>query len=213
MSYVTKSEFARLAGRDDSRWLYPYVKKGHVVLNGDFVDVTHPVNQLFLNKWKQAPVKRMSKHKKFSEKVSVPEIQKEPNIKPLSEESRKIDVSVFDREDEIRELELKKKKVDLELSEEKLRKVKGEVVPVDLIKSLFQQFGKSSTAAFSNAADNLIQEFQKKFNMSRKDMADLRERLVDITNEAIDEAADDSIKSLKTIVEEYSQKRGIGERV
>ena len=48
--------------------------------------------------------------------------------------------------------------------------------------------------------------------MSRKDMADLRERLVEITNEAIDEAADDSISMLKAIVEEYSQKRGIGER-
>lgn len=212
MSYVTKSDFARLAGRDDSRWLYRYVKKGHVVLNGDFVDVTHPVNQLFLNKWKQVPVKRLGRKKEYSEKVSIPEIQKEPNIKPVSQDLTDKQVSMFEIEDELKELELKKKKVDLELSEEKLRKVKGEVVPVDLIKSLFQQFGKSSTAAFSNAADNLIQEFQKKFNMSRKDMAELRERLVDITNEAIDEAADDSTMALKSIVEEYSQRRGIGER-
>lgn len=212
MSYVTKSEFARLAGRENSRWLYPYVKKGHVVLNGDFVDVTHPVNVVFLNRWKQRPVKKMSKFKKFDETPSVPEKQPEPNIKPFSKEAKEIDTSVFDREDELRELELKKKKVDLELSEEKLRKVKGEVVPVDLVKSLFQQFGKSSTAAFSTAADNLMMKFQKRLNISRDDMANMREELIESTNEAIDEAADDSIKSLKTIVSEYSQKRGIGER-
>jgi hypothetical protein len=201
MSFLTKSEFARKCGRPDSRWLYPYVKKGQVVLSGDYVDTNLPINQAFYEKWTTK-----GKSKRRIGPPQLPDDTVGPNIQ--EPDYSKVPVGYND----IDKLELRKKQVELELAEEKLRKVKGEVVPVGLVKSLFQQFGKSSSTSFSNAADNLIQEFQKKFDMSRKDMADLRERLVEITNEAIDEAADDSISMLKAIVEEYSQKRGIGER-
>lgn len=207
MAFLTKTEFARKFGRD-SRWLHRYTKKGEVILNGDYIDDQHHLNKSFIAKWQSRPPKRKPDlNKSINEELP---LLPSPNI-PSSPTNQSD--SVYGIDAEIKDVELKKKKVDLELSEEKLRKVRGETVPVDLIKTIFQQYGKANTTAFYSAADNLIQEFQKKFNISRKDMAMLRARLIDITNESSEDAAQEAKNSLKVIVEEYSQKRGIGERV
>jgi DNA mismatch repair protein MutH len=66
--------------------------------------------------------------------------------------------------------------------------------------------------AFKNAAENLLQEIQQLSGLTTKEMADLRSRIIPITNEGIKEAFETALSEVDLIVDEYSQKRGIGEK-
>lgn len=203
MAFHTKSDFARIVGKE-SNWLSNYIRRKKVILSGDFIDDTHPMNVEFLKKQQ----KRMGIYvEKVGKPQKVDHSDISPNIQKPNEEGY-----VFGIDEKLKQVELKKKKADLELVEEKLKKVKGETIPVDLVKSIFQQYGKSCSTAFHNEADNMLQELQKKFNISRSDMAFYRSRIIEITNEAIEESYNESKRSLKLLVDEYSQRRGIGER-
>jgi len=204
MAFHTKSDFAALVGRE-SNWLSNYIKRKKVILSGDYIDDSHPMNVDFLKKQR---IRLGTYEPKRGRPDLVDHEETSPNIQPPNE-----DGYVFGVDAELKQVELKKKKADLELVEEKLKKVKGETIPVDLVKSIFQQYGKSCSTAFHNEADNLLQELQKKFAIDRKDMAFYRTRIIEITNQAIEEAYVDSKKNLKLLVDEYSQRRGIGERV
>lgn len=203
MAFHTKTAFSNLLGKK-ANWLSNYISRKTVILSGDYVDDTHPMNAAFLKKQRQR-LGITSYEKVKPEKID--HIESGPNIQSPNEEGYAIGVDA-----ELKQVELKKKKADLELVEEKLKKVKGETIPVDLVKSIFQQYGKSCSTAFQNEADNLLQELQKKFGVDRKGMSFYRGRIIEITNEAIDEAYSDSKRELRLLVNEYSQKRGVGER-
>jgi len=49
-------------------------------------------------------------------------------------------------------------------------------------------------------------------NLSREEVAHLRGQLVIVVNSAIDEGVKESKKSISNIVQEYSDKKGVGER-
>ena len=52
---------------------------------------------------------------------------------------------------------------------------------------------------------------QKKFNINRTEMSGLRGELIEIINQAVDDALFESNRDIKNIVEEYSERRGKGE--
>lgn len=112
---------------------------------------------------------------------------------------------------EIKELELTKKKQEIELRKIALQKAKGKVIPTDLVKDLFTQQFKSVTTSFHQAADNFIMEISKMAGLKREEIAELRGRLIILINEGITDAQVESKRSLKTIVNDYAEKRGVGE--
>ena len=108
---------------------------------------------------------------------------------------------------------LKEKKLEEEI--EKLviqnQKMRGELVPIEMIKPLFIQYSKSMITAFQNATENVIVEFGHKKNFSLKEKAEIKKQIVDIINQATDAGAEDTKKSIKSIVTDFSLKRGRGE--
>jgi hypothetical protein len=111
-----------------------------------------------------------------------------------------------------RELELKKTEQEVELNRLKIAKLSGEVIPTDLVKVVFGQHFKSVTTAFHQGADNFISTIAKRAGMDRKDMAVMRNELIEVVNKAVKDAINDSKDSIDHIVGEYQQKRGVGEK-
>lgn len=119
--------------------------------------------------------------------------------------------------------ELAKKRLSMEaLKEKKLKeeieklvignqKMRGELVPIEMIKPLFIQYSKSMITAFQNATENVLVEFGHKHNLTLKEKAEIKKQIVDIINQATDAGAEDTKKSIKSIVDDFSIKKGRGE--
>ena len=109
-------------------------------------------------------------------------------------------------------LGLAKVKEDIEIAKLKREKMSGELIPTDLVKVLFASHFKSVTTTFHQAIENLISTISKRNNLDREQVAKIRGELTKIINDAIESSLSLSGKELGNIVDEYSHKRGKGEK-
>jgi hypothetical protein len=89
----------------------------------------------------------------------------------------------------------------------------GESMPTDLVKNTISVYSRSVSRSFNNAADNLLVEFSTMADISREQVSAMRGKLNVIVNKAINEAYENAIDMVDNIVDEYSEKRGKGERL
>jgi uncharacterized protein (DUF885 family) len=114
---------------------------------------------------------------------------------------------------QIKEVELERKLEDLEIAKLKRQKMAGESMPTDLVKNTISVYSRSVSRSFNNAADNLLVEFSTMADISREQVSAMRGKLNVIVNKAINEAYENAIDMVDNIVDEYSEKRGKGERL
>ena len=72
--------------------------------------------------------------------------------------------------------------------------------------------GKSTVVSFLNAADDLLVNISKMKQLSREEYAKLKGDLKKIINSAAADAVKTAQAQVENIVEEYSQRRGRGEK-
>jgi hypothetical protein len=233
MALHSKSDFAKLCGMKLSA-LSVYLGRGKVIPSGDYINDKLQVNKAFQEKWayknlgivpvqKIVPqifpsveVKQNHVEVKINSEpipnVKKPELNKKQR-KPNTENSEFLFVSPINQMDmKIKEVELSRKEEDLEIAKLKRQKMAGEIIPVDLVKSVFSQLNKASQTAFKNAADDLLMEIQQVSGFGREKMAELRGKLVLLVNKAIEESCSIAIDSVDSIVDEYREIRQQGER-
>lgn len=112
------------------------------------------------------------------------------------------------------EAELEKKKLEKEKAEEELiitrikrQKLQGELVPTDLMKTMFSTHFKSMTQAFQNAAEQMVTDLVKKLGGNAKDVADAKGKLVTSINAATKKGMDQTKVEIEKVVEEFSSVR------
>lgn len=212
------------------------IKRGKIILSGDYVDDSIRSNAEFIEKWQ---IKRGLKivSAKEPEPVAVlkptsepipeavpaplpnriPKIEppkprpapKSPNIQPPNEfmyAGNQLDA-------QIKSVELERKLEDLEIAKLKRQKMAGESMPTDLVKNTISVYSRSVSRSFNNAADNLLVEFQTMADISREQVSVMRGKLNAIVNKAINDAYENAIDMVDNIVDEYSETRGKGERL
>jgi hypothetical protein len=212
MPLYSKKEFAKMCGIT-SKYVSVYQKRGKILYSGDYIDTAIPENRDFLYK---CQVEGKSKDIVIMDHTKVEPPRKptrethEPNIK---QPEREHGGTSYALDQEIKQLELEKKREDLELSKLKRAKLSGEVIPVDLVKNTMAVYGKSTTTAFHNAADNFLMDIQKEAGLTREQIAKMRSGLIATVNTAVDDAHREAVESIRNIVDEYSQTRGQGERI
>lgn len=200
MALHTKKEFAELLGWN-TRALAVYIKMGKVILTGDKIDDAIVENVEFI---RNRQVKNgEGKRKAFN--VKVIERKQSPEEKAQLEKRRNLDTS-------LKELEVQKSAEQIALLQLKKEKLHGLVIPVDLVKMLFDQHFKSVTISFQQGADNIIVEISKKKKLTREETAKLREKIVKIINHAVGESLKLTAKNLINLQKEYAETRGAGER-
>lgn len=209
MALYTQSQFAEMVGKTRG-FISVYVSRGKLVLNGDFIDDQHPINQLWLqknaNKVKAAP---------SATKEPLPEVSTRPTRPAPDQRIGKTKGSndsylALERERSAKELE--KLELSNRLAQIKVEKAQGLLIPTELVKVMFLQHSKSITTAFQDALEDILVVLLTTHALSESDIANLRKMGVDRINLAINQAVDQSKKEVKHIAQEYSEVRSVGER-
>lgn len=216
MALHTIKQFATLCGIKDSS-VRTYITRSKVIKSGDYIDDSIYPNNAFLEKCraesgadiKVPPAPHAPKERELT--YSKPEYP-EPDAPNIGDPE-------FSGHKTLQELDRIKKSLDIEKTTEEVKKLRitiekleGEVIPTDLVKMILIQQSKAAVTAFKNACDNVLDEFASKSKMSNEERSRIRGRITAETNLAIDEAVKLAKKETKHIADEYSLKRGKGER-
>ncbi|HBD94269.1 MAG: hypothetical protein US15_C0012G0016 [Candidatus Moranbacteria bacterium GW2011_GWF1_36_4] len=235
MALFSRKEFAELLGISPAH-VTMYLKRNKLQQDDDNkIDDTIPINadfkkRLLAKKNGEKPEKKErqqvitkvkyvvleDKRKQSQQQQQQSQSEPEPEQQPVEQIKikRKSDknIGIYDIELEIKRADLEKKEQEIELNDWKIKKISGEVIPTDMVQIVFNQHCKSITTAFHQGVDNFIIEFAKKHEIDRNEIAKIRLTFIDIINQAILDSIKESKNAISNIIEEYSMKRGVGEK-
>jgi hypothetical protein len=202
-----------------SRELSVYISRLKVVMSGDYFDDSIETNKLFLAKFRGN--NREDKAEKPAiqveeKKVKVLEIREpEPAEIDVPDVGQPVNLKYLDLE----ALEKEKKKVDIQKGREQIeilkvqkQKLHGTLIPTELVVQLMILHTESIKVAYSEALDNMIIRIGHKKKLTSAEEADIKKQVGPLLNKAIDNAIRASKKGINNIVDEYSEKKGRGER-
>lgn len=184
MPKLTKKEFAAAAGVTE-QYLNEYIKRGALIFKSEKFDTAIEKNQAFLTKRLNANTSDTPKE--------------------VRQQSQNLDK-------ELKAQQLEKTREETELLYIKKNKLLGEHIPVDLVKSLVVQLSETIKTAYIDASNDLILYFSSQHQLNKSQETDLKKKLTETINKAVDQSVDQSKKDLKKMQIEYSNKRGRGEK-
>lgn len=197
MALLNTPEFAAAAGVSKA-YISQYKKRGIVVLGADgLYDTKELKNSIFLEK----QIAKGRVNKKPDDAGTADDAvssDHDKQQKPTTEKPAPNPELV-----EYQALEKDKKKTDLEILRMKRDKMRGDVVPTDVVKQAVSRIFTGLLTGLKQGNENFLNEISKRANLSRNDLAELRQELGKILNHCIDEAVDSSKKELNNIVSEY----------
>ncbi|KKN59967.1 hypothetical protein LCGC14_0537170, partial [marine sediment metagenome] len=111
----------------------------------------------------------------------------------------------------IKKAELAKKQVDTRIALIKEEKMRGEVLPTEMVKILFAQHSKNIIAEFENSLDKVLTILAKEVGMNNKAISKYRGIIKKEINIAVDSTIDKTKEDIVNMIEEFSEKRSRGE--
>jgi hypothetical protein len=221
MALHSKVEFSALCGFEVNA-LAVYIKRKKVIVREDgMIDDKQRDNTEFLKRRAATIASKSAKAEPIPNKKKKPAPEPEGDDEPEFTVNRraapkeKKDIQDHDRYD----LELVQKKMAIEKAAEEIEilkvkkdKLQGSLIPTDLVRALIVTHSESLKLSYSEACENLIVIFGGKKQLSTQEIADMRKELARVINTAMDRAVEASKKTLKTIVREYSEQKGRGEK-
>jgi len=213
MALHTRRQLIDLIGISKNA-LAVYIQRKKIILSGKYIDDQIEPNVSFIRKWSEKTQvnKTPNVAPPIHPTIEIPITTNKPSNKKGASNDDDSGGGIYGLEKMQKSLAIEKIKKENELLDVKIAKAHGENVPTDLIKPLFAQHAKSMTAAFYNAADLLLARIGKKYKITQNDVATYRGDLVEIINQAIEDSIAESRQHLKAIIDEYSQRRGVGEK-
>jgi len=206
MAKYTKKDFAALT-KETTKTLSIYKQRGKVVYDVDgMIDTDNPVNHSFLVS--------------HSQKTEVKQIPREETYKPVGVEPD----NDIDEEDENGILPLhisdkrykhflaKKTERAAELDQIKIEKLKGIVIPSELVKPVFLQHNVFVVNEIKIMMDEELRAVAKAYDIPASKVADIKGRWTEGINSSIRKATQLSVKAVDSIVNDFAQSRGVGER-
>jgi len=199
MALYSRRQFCDLTNINQA-YLTTYINRGKIKINNnDLIDDTVRENSLFIKKKigvKFSPIIKEDEDEK----------EEEDNIQYVKKNNDQYDLNIIKTK-----IEIKKKNEEYEKIKLQNSKLKGEVVPTELIKPVFLQHNQSIITEYKNATDEIIRIFSKKRSLTVNEVAEIKTELVKTINNAINNAIIVSSKSIDSIISDHSDKRGIGE--
>lgn len=211
MALYTRKQFYEKCGVTRGH-LNMYIKRKKVLLTNEMIDDTLQENAYFMQKCLEKKgtktnVEGVKKPiKPISEKI-IKETKEAQNGDPDPEAINQYNLGL-----EKKRLDIKKVEEEILIARIKREKMSGDLIPTDLVKVLFASHFKSITTSFHQAIENLISTIAKRNSLDREQVAKIRGELTKVINDAVGNSIETSKKELKNIVDEYSQKRGRGEK-
>lgn len=207
------SQFAEMVGVQPS-YVTMYVKRGKIYKTDNGIDITHPTNIAFINNIrsksesktdikseksdKKTPSKTSKKTAKTSTTKSIPIIKTDyqsTNTNPVSDN---FDVVSLDNQKKKEEINKKKLEVEkLKLTNARLR---GEMIPTELVKNLITNFSASIIKSYREGSDRLLMEISHMKRLTLQEDALMKGELIKIINDSHDVAISETMKSLESIL-------------
>ena len=214
MALHTKKQFAELCGLTIGN-LSNYSNRGKVVYSGDYVDDQIEPNISFLNKWATKNKAKLESEETQDEQDEVV-INVKTDNRQFAEPEIKTKPLGKIREPKIphqSKTEILKNELLVEqigLIRQKRNKGEGELIPIDLVKQSGQTSFKNCAIAFRNILEKRLTRWSKKF--TPEEMAKERSETLRELNQEINNAVDESKKSIAEIISISSNKKEVGER-
>jgi hypothetical protein len=225
MALHRRKKFAELCGVSQP-YLNNYIKRGKVILSGDYVDDEIPQNIDF---YKSRKPKNESGSllegniiekliKQAEQELSLIEPKKEggnqhtKKIPEVKQPENKESGGLYNIDVKLKLQQLSKLEVDTRIQELKEKKLIGDVIPTDLVKVVFVQHSQSILTEFKNSVDDIITILAKSKGMNVNEIAEIRGSLVKVVNVAVDKAIGATKNNLQNIIDEFSIKKEVGER-
>ena len=215
MAKYTRQELMELCGCSGAH-LTMYTKRNKAIKDEDgLYDTTNPINKEFIVKCQEKllqPKKNVPVKKPIaSPKIKTPKSSPSKNERNATETDGEI-LQRWDLDKQIKEAELRKKEEEIKKLQAQNAKLNGENIPTELVRIIFKQHFKSVTEKFYQGAENYLSLIQQQSDLGKKQIGELREGLINLVNQSLDEAQELSVKDIDVIVQDYSITRGKGER-
>jgi hypothetical protein len=209
MAIYEKIEFLKLCGLDTSvksnkDKFSVWISRGKIVLNKDgLVDDTIPQNRDWILRQQEVAGSNQKQHENIE--VDQPKkVSRTSNIDAPEDGTYNLD-----KKYKVKQIE--KLNVDIRLGELKEEKLRGEVIPVDLVRNIFTTHSQSILTTFKDAVEAILIGVSKKCNMSDENLSQSRMLMIGALNGAVEKSVSITKGKLKAIVDEYSIKREAGE--
>lgn len=201
MPLYTKKQFAETCSVSE-QYVNEYIKRGKIVIDGELIDDSILPNSTFIRKRLQKNSEPSPKEKINNSEQSQPETKIGRRV--VSSDSSDYPLSPIDV--------LKGKNLEIRnrLLEEKINKILGESIPLAEAQQAGQTSFKNCAIAFRNILEKRLTRWSKKF--TPEEMAKERSETLRELNQAINNAVDESKKSIAEIISISSNKKEVGER-
>ena len=211
MAFYSPTDFAKLCGKSNA-YISVNRKRGKIIMSGEFIDDSLRENIDFLRKCidgskLEKPINEHLKERLIAISPPVYKPQESPSILRNQDYSSK-----YDLETTKKALEIEKLQVDTRIQLLREEKIRGEVVPIDLIKQVFITHNQSILTANKDFIDSLLLDFQAETRLSSEQSAKLRGKIVVGLNNNVNRAVDATKRNMNSIIEQHSIKKEVGER-
>ncbi|MFA6057278.1 MAG: hypothetical protein WC756_03700 [Taibaiella sp.] len=229
MAKYNYKEFASLIGLE-ARHISTYIKRGSIVADvvTQMIDSTDPTNKLLIEKRKG----KQTEKQLVAELAKIGATDNDPdfagvNIADDTHTARLrelVEKAAADGQDKagipgyetsvrlLKYLDTVKRKEEIEFLQLKKDKMKGAMVPSELMQPIIKQHNQSMVTEFKNAGDNFIRVFAQKKAMTGEEMATVKGEFTKIINEAMVKATTMTIKSIAAVINEFAETKSRGER-
>jgi hypothetical protein len=221
MALHLKADFARMCGLTTGN-LTVYISRKKVIPSGDYIDDSLEINSAFLQKRKnhvsnKPTADQPQPEKKLRYIQPDRELPTQPDIQdPVDDDGDDDDTGG----NYITSAALNKKKLKVDIAKKiretsilKLReeKIKGEIVPIDVIKNLFSMHTQSIITAQKDGIEELLINLSVEARLTGDQLARLRGKMVEILNNGVDKAIIITQRNMKVLVNEFAIKKDVGE--
>jgi hypothetical protein len=231
MAILTKKSFANQC-EIETKYLSVDISRGKVVVNADgMIDTTEPKNQIYIQKklmGKEPPqLSSPEPTKPKIEKISVPR----GNVAPQQPKaSMQLPEGITEGEVntalqmiegmDYQQLEMlykylqgEKLKTDIEKNKIEIEKKMGVVVPSEPLIPIVKQHNHFILQEQKNADEELLLAMAHKYDIAPSDTAYLRGEWIRLRNDAVTKATNLTVKAIVDVINDYSEKRGVGQRM
>jgi predicted transcriptional regulator len=203
----TISQFAEMVGVQPS-YVSMYIKRGKIHSVDKKIDITNPTNVAFINNFRS---KNENKQPKKTENKSVKKTtSKKPpqKIQPIIKtdyQSTNTNPStdnydVVSLDNQKKQEEINKKKLEVEKLKLTNARLRGEMIPTELVKNLITNFSASIIKSYREGSDRLLMEISHMKRLTLEEDALMKGELIKIINDSHDVAINETMKSLESIL-------------
>jgi hypothetical protein len=214
MALHTKKEFAKLAGMKTGN-LTNYIKRGKVVQqNGadGLIDSTHQINLEFLNDRVDFLNKKIASgetpdliKKEINTNNAASSARLTKNQKPTTEISVESNENLASLKRQKERADLEKKLIDTQKAKLEFAILQGKNVPVDMVRDVFTELGKTLLTSYKDSADSFVTEISHRHKIADSVVAELRGELVLLINKAHSKAIETATRKVNSIVQSYKK--------